>query len=80
MVDVEGDIMGADGKLLTEEVELWLHNLLDCIHELMVNLNFADVISYKPKRVFDDEAGRERQFDKMWMGDWWWEVQVSQLK
>jgi len=57
MVDVEGDIMGADGKLLTEEVELWLCNPLDCICELMVNLNFADVISYEPQRVFDDETG-----------------------
>jgi len=57
MVDVEGDIMGADGKLLMEEVELWLHNLLDCIHELMVNPNFVDAISYEPQSVFDDEAG-----------------------
>ena len=57
MVDVEGDIMGADGKLLTEEVELWLRNPLDCIRELMVNLNFVDAISYEPQRVFDDETG-----------------------
>jgi len=80
MVDVEGDIMGADGKLLMEEVELWLRNPLDCICELMANPNFADAILYEPQRVFDDEAGRERRFDEMWTGDWWWEVQVSQLK
>jgi len=80
MVEVEGDILGTDGKPLTEEVELWMRNPLDCIRELLANPNFADAISYEPQKVFDDEAGRERRFDEMWTGDWWWEVQVSQLK
>jgi len=80
MVEVEGDILGTDGKPLTEEVELWMRNPLDCIRELLANPNFADAISYEPQKVFDDEAGRERRFNEMWMGDWWWEVQVSQLK
>jgi len=80
MVEVEGDILGTDGKPLTEEVELWMHNLLDCIHKLLANPNFVDVISYEPQKVFDDEVGRERRFNEMWTGDWWWEVQVSQLK
>ena len=80
MVEVEGDILGTDGKPLTEEVELWMHNPLDCIRELMANLSFVDVISYKPQKVFEDEAGQERRFDEMWTGDWWWEIQVSQLK
>ena len=80
MVEVEGNILGTDGKPLTEEVELWMRNPLDCIRELLANPNFADAISYEPQKVFDDEAGRERRFDEMWTGDWWWEVQVSQLK
>jgi len=80
IVKVEGDILGADRKPLTEEVELWMHNPLDCIRKLMANLSFADAIAFEPQKVFDDEAGWERRFDEMWMGDWWWEVQVSQLK
>ncbi|KIM63100.1 hypothetical protein SCLCIDRAFT_24484 [Scleroderma citrinum Foug A] len=80
MVEVEGDILGTDGKPLTKEVELWMHNPLDCICKLMANLSFVDVISYEPQKVFEDEAGQERWFDKMWTGDWWWEIQVSWLK
>ena len=80
MVEVEGDILGTDGKPLTEEVELWMCNPLDCIRELMANPSFADVISYEPQKVFEDEAGQERWFNEMWTGDWWWEIQVSQLK
>ena len=80
IVEVVGDIVSADGKPLTKEVELWMRNPLDCIRELMANLNFADVVTFEPQKVFDDEAGWERWFDEMWTGGWWWEVQVSQLK
>ena len=80
MVEVEGNILGTDGKPLTKEVDLWMRNPLDCICKLMANLSFADVISYELQKVFEDETGQERWFNEMWTGDWWWEIQVSWLK
>ncbi|KIJ12243.1 hypothetical protein PAXINDRAFT_14867 [Paxillus involutus ATCC 200175] len=63
------------GDLYEEEVELWMRNPLDCIQELMANPTFADSVSFEPQRVFDDDEGRLRQYDEMWTGDWWWEMQ-----
>jgi len=57
-IEVEGDILGADRKPLTEKVELWMHNPLDCICELMANPSFVDAIAFEPQQVFDDEACR----------------------
>lgn len=32
---------------------------------------------YAPERVYADEEGKERIYDNMWTGNWWWETQVN---
>ncbi|KAH7919169.1 hypothetical protein BV22DRAFT_1134039 [Leucogyrophana mollusca] len=75
MVTVEGDRKGPDGKVLTEELELWLRDPIGCIRELMANPAFADVMSYAPEKVYVDETENGRRYGEMWTGDWWWEMQ-----
>ena len=37
---------------------------------------FKDSLSYTPEKVYADAEGKERVYDEMWTGDWWWDVQV----
>jgi hypothetical protein len=70
-------VFNQQGELLTEDVELWRRNPVDCICKLIGNPAFKDIIAYMPEQVFSDSDGKERVYDEMWTGDWWWDVQVS---
>ena len=61
---------------MTEEVELWRRDPIECIRELIGDPAFKDSLSYTPEKVYADAEGRERVYDEMWTGDWWWDVQV----
>lgn len=75
---VEGDLLRPDGQRQTEEVELWLRDPVECIRELMADPTFRDDVCFEPQQAFDDQEGRTRRYDKMWTGEWWWEMQVSE--
>jgi len=46
---VEGDVVGEDGKMMTEEMELWRHDPIECMKELIGNPAFKNFMSYVPK-------------------------------
>ncbi|EPQ55314.1 hypothetical protein GLOTRDRAFT_129596 [Gloeophyllum trabeum ATCC 11539] len=75
IITIAGDQFGEDGRLMEEEVELWYQDPVECIHELMGNPAFSGKQAYAPERVYADAAGRNRMYDEMWTGDWWWDVQ-----
>ena len=70
---ITGDRLGSNGQLMTEEVEVWRRDPLDCIKELIGNPSFRDSMSYEPVQVMSGDA---RQYSEMWTGNWWWNVQV----
>ncbi|KAG1811740.1 uncharacterized protein BJ212DRAFT_1301779 [Suillus subaureus] len=74
-INVVGNRTANDGQHEKEDLELWLHDLVDCIHELMSNPEFDGCMSYAPEKVFADKEGKTCMFDGMWTGDWWWEMQ-----
>ena len=63
---------------MVEHLELWFRDPVECMRELLLNPAFVDFISYGPENVYSDSEGKERIFDKMWTGNWWWEMQVGQ--
>ncbi|KAF8879798.1 hypothetical protein BD779DRAFT_1446684, partial [Infundibulicybe gibba] len=77
IVTVVGDRVGEDGNKMSEDVELWYRNPIDCVRELIGNPAFKDYISYTPERVFTSSSGENRVFDEMWTGDWWWDTQCK---
>jgi len=79
-LSVEGEGLDGDGTLVTETVELWLRDPVECIRELFSNPAFKDKIQYKPRKVYTDESRTERVYGEMWMGQWWWKLQVSIFK
>lgn len=73
---VKGDLLDKNGEHITEDVELWCRNPVECIQELIGNPAFKDYLAYLPERVYTDEEGTNRQYDEMWTADWWWDMQV----
>ena len=65
---------------MSEQLELWYRDPIECVKELIGNLAFKDYISYVPEHVYMDKEGKIRVFDEMWTGDWWWEIQVRLFK
>jgi hypothetical protein len=77
IVTAHGNRVGQDGTLMTEDLELWKHNPVECVKDLIGNLSFRNLVSYVPQRVYTDKAGLNCIFNEMWMADWWWNTQVS---
>ncbi|KAG8975867.1 hypothetical protein FRB93_013819 [Tulasnella sp. JGI-2019a] len=85
-ITVEGNLVGADGKPMTETLELWMRDPVQCVADLIGNPAFRDVIAYAPVQeteVEEDGNGEDineeadRFFDEMWSADWWWGAQAA---
>ncbi|KAL0960754.1 hypothetical protein HGRIS_005776 [Hohenbuehelia grisea] len=74
---VPGDRVDEGGLLMTEELELWWRNPVECVKELIGNPAFRDSVAFAPEKVFTTEAGRIQIYDEAWSADWWWEIQAS---
>ncbi|KAI0690630.1 hypothetical protein BC835DRAFT_1280656 [Cytidiella melzeri] len=70
-----GDLVDAEGRPLTESLELWFRDPIDCVRELLGNPMFKNLLAYAPERVYRDSQGRVRHIDETWTANWWWEVQ-----
>ncbi|OBZ73416.1 hypothetical protein A0H81_07111, partial [Grifola frondosa] len=66
-----------DYLTLPIEVELWKHDPIECVRELIGNPVFKDLMHYVPEKQYSDRDGEERIYDEMWTADWWWDTQVS---
>ena len=76
-VTVTGDRVDHNGVHLSEDVELWFRDPVECIAELIGNPAFNGSISYAPEHVYTDSSCESRIWDEMWTADWWWTTQVS---
>ena len=74
---VEGEGLAADGIPVTEKVELWRRDPVECVRELFSNPAFKDKIQYKPWKAYTNESRTERVYGEMWMGQWWWNTQAG---
>ncbi|KAJ7769423.1 hypothetical protein B0H16DRAFT_1411344 [Mycena metata] len=77
IVTVVGNRLNDDDVLMTEELELWMRDPVECIKDLMSNPAFKDHMAYAPERVYTTADGDEetRIFDEMWTAEWWWKIQ-----
>lgn len=78
-VKLNGDLKNDDGKSLSEEVELWYRNPVECIRELLGNPMFRDVTKYAPEKLYEDFAEKVNVVNEMWTASWWWEIQVCDI-
>ncbi|KAJ7775451.1 Zn-finger domain-containing protein [Mycena metata] len=77
IVTAAGNRLDENDELMSEELELWMRNPVECIKELMSNPAFRDHMAYAPERVYSSPEGNEesRIFDEMWTAEWWWKLQ-----
>ncbi|KAF8954047.1 hypothetical protein BDZ97DRAFT_1742679 [Flammula alnicola] len=75
LVTIAGDRLGEDGQMMTEKLELWQRDPIECIQELIGNPAFKDNLAYEPVKAYQDKEGTNRILDETWTGDWWWKTQ-----
>jgi len=76
VVSVVGEGVNEDGEMVTENVDLWRRDPIECVRELLSNPAFEHRCHHKPRKAFTDESKTDRVYGEMSMGDWWWETQV----
>ncbi|KAF7359613.1 hypothetical protein MVEN_00685100 [Mycena venus] len=74
-VVLKGDLQDDNGNAMTETLELWYRDPVDCIRQLMGNPVFRDVMRYAPERVYEDEDRKSEVINEMWTAAWWWKLQ-----
>jgi len=57
MIDVEEDMVGEDGAVKWEMVELWQRDPVECVEELIGNPTFRDMMVYVPECAYVDQKG-----------------------
>jgi hypothetical protein len=56
---------------------LWKRDPVECIGELIGNPAFRKKMCFAPEKAYKDSDAKNRIFDEMWTGNWWWDLQVS---
>ena len=77
VLSVDGKGVDDNGEVVTETVDLWRRDPVECVEELFANPAFKGKCQYKPRKAFTDESKAERVYGEMWTGEWWWKTQVS---
>jgi hypothetical protein len=62
--------MDENRQLLHEDLELWTHDPVECIKELIGNPLFKEYMVYAPSQAYKDKAGSEHIINNMWTADW----------
>jgi hypothetical protein len=63
--------------MMEEKMELWYRNPMECIEELLGNPALKGAVAFEPVKMYTDKEGKERVFNEMWTGEWWWKMQVG---
>jgi hypothetical protein len=75
--EIEGDELDEKGLKRKEILHLWKRDPVECIRELIGNPAFRNQMRFAPEKAYEDPEGKNRIFDEMWSGDWWWDLQVG---
>ena len=70
IIDITGDKLGKDRKMMNNQLELWHHDPIECMRELIGNPAFKEFISYVAEHVYMDDKGYIQVYDEMWTGNW----------
>ncbi|EUC60634.1 hypothetical protein RSOL_356350, partial [Rhizoctonia solani AG-3 Rhs1AP] len=73
---ITGTMKDAKGaKFLTEEIEIWVRDIIEVIRELIGNASYGQKLVFVPQRVEINGDPSNRKIDEMWTADWWMRVQ-----
>ena len=64
--------------LVGDEVcKLYFRDIIQCIHALFGDQDFAPYLKFAPERHYTDKDKDERVYHDIYTGAWWWFTQVS---
>ncbi|KAJ7810956.1 Zn-finger domain-containing protein [Mycena olivaceomarginata] len=77
IITASGNQLDENDEIMTEDLELWKRDPVECIKELLGNPAFREYMAYMPERVYGNTSASEssRIIDEMWTAEWWWEIQ-----
>ncbi|KLO14426.1 hypothetical protein SCHPADRAFT_927923 [Schizopora paradoxa] len=73
-ITIEGDVSDANGKPVSEEVELWGRDILEGIAELFGKPSIEGML-HKPERHYTDSDGTEQIISQSNTASAWWDAQ-----
>ena len=62
-----------------EQLDFYYRDVLECIRSLFGNPQFTQDLAFVPERHYTSPDCTCRLYNEMYMGDWWWTVQVHTL-
>lgn len=71
---LKGNLLDEAGHVLTETVEMWMRDPVECVEELLANPLFKEQMKFAGAEVFNKNG--DRVIDEIWTADWWQELQV----
>ncbi|KAF9470583.1 hypothetical protein BDN70DRAFT_909500 [Pholiota conissans] len=74
-LQITGDLVDKNGRHLTEDVELWHRNPVECVKELMENPAFSGKQCYEPCQLFKNNDYTNCKYNEIWTSDRWWDIQ-----
>ncbi|KLO06143.1 hypothetical protein SCHPADRAFT_986881, partial [Schizopora paradoxa] len=75
-ITIEGDELDANGKPITEEVELWGRDILEGTAELFGKPSIKGML-HKPEKHYQDRDGNEQIISESNTASGWWDAQKT---
>jgi hypothetical protein len=80
IMKVARDLRDEEGKPIIETLELWHHDPVEIIEDLLGNPSFLEHQAYSPHQIYLSQNRKKCQYSEMWTVNWWWNKQVCQPK
>ncbi|KAF8517451.1 hypothetical protein JB92DRAFT_3113473 [Gautieria morchelliformis] len=67
---VHGDQLDYNGEKCTEELDIWCHDPVACVDELLANTLFREHMKFAPEKLFTDDSKEDQIINEMWTAQW----------
>jgi hypothetical protein len=73
------DIEPESGEAVADLTMFW-RDPIECIQHLLEDPYLSQNMTFAPRRVYTSDAeNKNRIYNEMWTGDWWWRMQVRTI-
>ena len=63
-----------------ETLQFHFWDILLCIRSIYGNPEFVQDLVFAPERHYVDREQTQRVYSELYMGNWWWSVQVRNIR
>ena len=69
-----------DFRIGNESLQFHFRDILDCIRAIYGDPELVQDLVFAPERHYVGDGQTQRVYGDMYTGDWWWSVQVRNMK